>query len=164
MCSSTPISFLIAGDHQVDRRANLVAPTPTDRVHALGCQGSGGFDAVVGSSVSTARRVPGGGLGRRVSRHGLACFVESRAAGERFSERPYRASDDPLGFAVPDTLRATNGLFYIGQYTPWYSEDLLGRYPVRVRFGSEFDFFGDVEHGVELSYVHDPVRYFSITR
>ena len=66
----------------MDRRANLVAPTPTDRVHALGCQGSGGFDAVVGSSVGNARRVPSGGLGRRVSRHGLACFVESRGGRE----------------------------------------------------------------------------------
>ena len=74
------------------------------------------------------------------------------AAGERSSERLSHASDDPLGFAVSDTLRATNGLLYFGQYTSWYSEDLLGRYPVRVRFGNEFDFFGDVEHGVELSY------------
>lgn len=71
---------------------------------------------------------------------------------EHSLERPSRASDDPLGFAVSDTLRATNGLFYIGQYTPWYSTDLLDRYPVRLRLGSEFDFFGDVQHGVELSY------------
>ena len=71
---------------------------------------------------------------------------------EHSLERPSHASDDPLGFAVSDTLRATNGLFYIGQYTPWYSTELLDRYPVRLRFGSEFDFFGDVGHGVELSY------------
>ena len=71
---------------------------------------------------------------------------------EQSSERSSQAPDDPLGFAVPDTLRATNGLFYLGQYTPWYSENVLGKYPIRVRFGSEFDFFGDVEHGVELSY------------
>ena len=46
------------------------------------------------------------------------------------------AQDDPLGFAVSDTLRATNGLLYFGQYTSWYSEDLLGRYPVRVRLAA----------------------------
>lgn len=71
---------------------------------------------------------------------------------EQSFERSSSASDDPLGFAVPDTLRATNGLFYVGQYSPWYATVLLDRYPVRLRFGSEFDFFGDVEHGVELSY------------
>lgn len=54
--------------------------------------------------------------------------------------------------AASDTLRATNGLFYIGPYTSWYSEELLGTYPVRYRFGNDPDYFGRPEHGVELTY------------
>ena len=77
-------------------------------------------------------------------------------------ERSCPASHDPPGFAVSDTLRATNGLFYTGQHTPWRSTNLLDRYPVQLRFGSELGLFGDVEHGVELSYTRFHTGPFGI--
>ena len=73
------------------------------------------------------------------------------AVAERTQEPPSPAVEWSEA-AVSDTLRATNGLFYIGTYTSWYSEELLGTYAVRYRFGSDRDYFGHPEHGVELTY------------
>ena len=74
----------------------------------------------------------------------------SAAAGH--GREPPSSPGELLEAAVPDTLRATNGIYYIGPHSPWYSEELLGTYPVRFRIGSEYSVFGRLEHGIELAY------------
>ena len=67
------------------------------------------------------------------------------------SDQSSSATGEVVELAVSDTLRASNSLLYLGTYSDWFTTE-LGQYPIRTRFGARRDFFGDLQHGVELFY------------